>query len=287
MNNQYELKKFAKLNFLTSTNQEDIKKLTLCTTRLDLRIDGPITVNTFSPMEKKNKSLWPHNDFNYQISSLGFRASTYLKDSDIGAFGCSFTFGQGLPDDSLWPSLLSKSNGMTSYNFGQPATSIKSICDLFSIVTNVVQIKHAVFLLPPYQRLQISAKNKQTRNIDLISLIPNYTSTLASNYDLDGREIYKSLPDEELLKIFKDSVYLIEFIAETKGIKTYYSSWDQETYKVLTYMNNKLMLLPEWTSKVTHDGVVEYIDKDLARDMHHPGIKHHTHWVRQIKDFIK
>ena len=287
MNNQYEIKKFAKLNFLTSTNQEDIKKLTLCATRIDLRINNSLTVDTFSPLEKENKSLWPHKDFNYQISSLGFRESTDLKDSDIGAFGCSFTFGQGLPDDSLWPALLAKSIGMTSYNFGQPGISATGIADLFAIVSNIVDIKHAIFLLPPYHRLQLAAEELKSHKIDLVPIIPNYVSKHEVRYRFNSVDVYRALPEEELLKNFKDAVYQIEYIASTKGITTYYSSWEKETYKFLTYMDENLNLLPEWTSKSEHNGVVEYLNNDFARDMHHPGLRHHENWTRQIKDFIK
>ena len=245
MTHAIAVEQFVKTNFLKSSKEDDIKKLTLCTTRQDLRISESITIECFSPREREHKHKWEFENFTYQINNLGFREERTLVDTDIGAFGCSFTFGQGLPKQKLWYNLLSDS--LSSYNFGQPASSVKSICDLFSIVTNIVQIKHAIFLFPPYHRLQISAKNKQTKNIDLIPLIPNYTSKLESTYELDGKEIYKSLPNEELLKIFKDAIYLIELIAESKGIKTYYSSWDNETYKLLKYVDGDLTILPEWT----------------------------------------
>lgn len=287
MSNQHEIKKFARLNFLTSTNQEDIKKLTLCTTRLDLHIDGPLIVDTFSPAEKDHKAQWPYNDFNYQISSLGFRTHADLQDSDVGAFGCSFTFGQGLPADSLWPSLLAKSTGMSLYNFGQPGIGAKGIADLFAIISNIVNIKHAVFLLPPYHRLQLAAADSRFCSIDLVPIIPNYVSKHEGRYRFNSDDVYRVLPEEELLKNFKDAVYQIEYIASAKGIKTYYSSWEKETYKFLTYMDENLNLLPEWTSKSEHNGVVEYLNTDFARDMQHPGPKHHENWARQIKDFIK
>jgi len=45
--------------------------------------------------------------------------------------------------------------------------------------------------------------------------------------------------------------------------------------------------LPEWTARSVYTGVVEYLKNDRARDMLHPGIKHHENWAWQIKDYIK
>jgi hypothetical protein len=283
-----DFKEFAQVNFLTSKNINDVKKLTLCTTRQDLRITSPIQVECFSPREYEHKDSWQHQHFNYSISEFGFRGENTLPDEvDIAAFGCSFTFGQGLSEDTAWPKLLATRLGMSVYNFGQPATGAKNIADLFALLTNHVKITHAVFLLPPYHRLQIAAKNLRTSSVDIIPIIPNYDGSIKSRYSVISEDIYKALPEEELLKIFKDSVYLIDYLAKIKGIKAYYSSWDKDTYQFLKQMNEELTVLPEWTARSVYTGVVEYLNDDLARDMLHPGIRHHENWTWQIRDFIK
>jgi hypothetical protein len=282
------LKEFAQVNFLTSDDINNVKKLTLCTTRHDLRISAPVQVECFSPREHEHKDSWPYPHFDYSISELGFRGENVLPaDVDIAAFGCSFTFGQGLAEYMTWPKLLANVLGMSVYNFGQPATGVKNIADLFAILTNHVKIKHAVFLFPPYHRLQIAAKNQRTNSVDILPVLPNYDGSIKSRYSVNGDDIYKALPDEELLKIFKDSVYLIDYLAKLKGIKTYYSSWDKDTYQFLKQMNRDLPVLPEWTARSVYTGVIEYLNDDLARDMLHPGIRHHENWTWQIKDFIK
>jgi len=283
-----DLKEFAQINFLTSSNINDVKKLTLCATRQDLRMSSSVQVECFSPREYEHKPNWQHQDFNYLISELGFRGENTLPDEvELAAFGCSFTFGQGLAEDMVWPNLLANDLKMSMYNFGQPATGVKNIADLFAIITNHVKIKHAVFLLPPYHRLQIAAKNRHTNSVDILPVLPNYDGSIQSRYSVIGDDIYKALPGEELLKIFKDSVYLIDYLAKIKGIKTYYSSWDKDTYRFLMQMNKDLTLLPEWTSRSVYTGVVEYLNNDLARDMLHPGMRHHKNWTWQIKDLIK
>ena len=289
-NSDTNIKEFAQINFLTSDNINDVKKLTLCSTRQDLHITSPRRVECFSPGEYENKNSWQHPHFDYSISEFGFRGENTLPaEVDLAAFGCSFTFGQGLADYMTWPNLLATSLGMSTYNFGQPASGVKNIADLFAILTNHVKIKHAVFLLPPYHRLQVAAINRRTNSVDFLAIIPNYghNDWIKTRYGVNIDEIYKELPNEEMLKVFKDSVYLIDYLAKLKGIQTYYSSWDKDTYQFLKQMNKDLTVLPEWTARSVYTGVVEYLKNDLARDMEHPGIKHHENWAWQIKDLIK
>lgn len=275
------------MNFLTSKNINDVKKLTLCTTRPDLRIANPITVDCFSPREHEHKSTWKFQNFDYSISELGFRGNTLPTEIDIAAFGCSFTFGQGLAEEMTWPNLLATDLNMTVYNFGQPATGVKNIADLFALLTTHVKIKHAIFLLPPYHRLQVAAKNQRTNSVDIVPILPNYEGSIVGRYTVNSADIYKALPEEELMKIFKDAVYLIDHLSSLKGIRAYYSSWEKDTYKFLAHMKNNLNLLPEWTARAEYTGTVEYLNDDFARDMLHPGPRHHKNWSWKIKDFIK
>lgn len=286
MNIDSQLSLFAKENFLRSKSITDVKRLSLCTTRPDLLIQDVTEIKWFSPREYQNRENWKYQDFNYVISPLGLRGQALPESIDIAAFGCSFTFGQGLATEMLWHTLLADSLKLTSYNFGVSAANIKSICDMFSILVNHVRIKHAVFLLPPYHRLQIAAKNKENGSVELLPLIPNYSSNLESNFDLDAKVLYGSLPDQELLKIFKDQLYLIELIGKMNDVKIYVSSWDKETYNFLTEMDLSSTLLPEWNSE-WHPDHDEDLTVDKARDDFHPGPLHHIKWSNKIKEFIQ
>ena len=187
----------------------------------------------------------------------------------------------------LWHNLLAAELNMSVYNFGQPAIGIKGITDLFCAVSNHVSIKHAVFLLPPYVRLQIAAKHKTSENISVVSLIPNYVSNLEVKYNLSGKEIYGALPDEELLKNLRDNICLIDFVAKQKNINVYFSSWDYTTYHFIKSMDIDT-LLPEWSAAWLPG--VDYtrdLNKNFARDNYHPGPRYHLKWSNQIKDMIK
>jgi hypothetical protein len=280
------IEKLAKTNFFRSTDINDIKKLSLCTTRQDLCIEDITQVKWFSPREYQNRENWKYGDFGYVISELGLRGDKIPDQIDLAAFGCSFTFGQGLSTEMLWHDILAKEKNYTSYNFGLPAASIPGLLYMFSLMSNISKIKNAVFLLPPYHRIPIAAKSKHTDDIELVPLIPNYSSNLEENFNLDGKAIYGSIPDEELYRNFKDTLYLIETIAESKGVNVYFSSWDHPTYLFMQQMNFTSVLLPEWNSE-WHPDYEEDLTKDIARDNLHPGPRHHIKWANKIKDYIK
>lgn len=272
--------KLPTINFLESSSSDDLKELTVVTTRQDLSITERKIIDWFSPSDYINRESWAYNHFKYDISELGFRGSDLPNKVDIAAYGCSFTFGQGLPIDEVWPNKLATQLNRTHYNFGQPAANIRSIANMFTLSTSHVDATSAIFLLPPYHRTSIAAKSKFSEAISLIPIIPGYLSNLEKNFELDSEQLYKALTDEELITQFRDYLNLIVFVGKLRNIKMYFSSWDEVTYKFMRDMNLGDMLLPEWTS--TQELLGEY-----ARDGSHPGPKHHAHWTSQIISYIK
>ena len=264
----------------------NIMTYTLASTRPDLilkskRLTGKISI--FSPLEEQHKSTWKYEDFDYSISSLGFRGQDLIDDIELAAFGCSYTFGQGLPEHRVWHKLLSEKYNLRSYNFGQPGASIKSIVDMFLILSNNLKIKKAVFLFPNYMRQLIAAKNNSGKEIKLLPLMPNYKGKFsAANFELQHDMFFKYVPDVELIKRMKDDLYHLEFMAKYKNIKVYISSWDRPTYDLMKLMQfDHIALLPEWTAPDDLNG-----KSDLARDMLHPGINHHKYWADQIEGIV-
>lgn len=275
------IEKLVKLN-LTNTKLENVKYYTVATTRPDLitKTNKLLNkVNTFSPLEESHKSEWKFQDFDYSLSSLGFRGQELPSHIDIAAFGCSYTFGQGLPEDKLWHKIISNGN---SYNFGQPGASIKSISDIFLVISKHVNIDKAVFLLPNYVRQLVAAKSYDSRTMNLVPLLHNYKGNFQSEYDIQHDMYYKFTPDLELIRRMKDDLYMIDFISKSRNIKTYISSWDRPTYKLIKLMEfTHINLLPEWTSPEDIEA-----RSDLARDRLHPGMSHHKYWADQIEGIV-
>lgn len=264
-----------KLN-LHDAELKDVKNYTLVSTRPGLDIKQRISVNCFNNREYQLKDEWAGYDFSYDISEYGFRDVDLPNEIDFGIFGCSFTFGQGLPVDFLWHKIIANKLNVGTYNFGQPAAGIKSIVDIFLIISKFSILKNIIFLLPPYQRQLYAAENEN--HINFLPILPAYESDLEKNYLINSRGIFQNTPDIELLKRFKDELYLVDYICTTKNINMYCSSWDHKTYEILNHMNfNNCKILPEWTSSE-----VENYRDDLARDKMHPGQNHHNVWANKI-----
>jgi len=265
-------------NLLDSQDFNDVVPYTKVEHKM-LTVDA-YTTDFASINDMKYAELWQGEQFNYSYNRYGFRHIDSIPESvDVGAFGCSFTAGLGLPEHMLWHKLLSTN----SYNFGVSGASAKSVFDLFLITSNHVKIKNAVFLLPSLDRVQIAATNPLLSRISYLSVLPTLKSELAFIHGVDSELVYKVLPEEELIKTFRNDAYLVDHIAKERGINLYMSTWDSLTYEILTQLKFKhCIVLPAWISESQ-----EQADTDLARDRMHPGPIHHQQWVNKIKHFIK
>ena len=232
----------------------------------------------------KYAPTWEYPHFNYSINRYGFRTTNNIPtEIDTAAYGCSFTYGLGLPESMLYHTLLGKELNQSVMNFGINGASVESITDVFLITSKHIKVKQAVFLLPSFDRCQITVTDPKTNQLLYISLIPNFIPTTAKEFGLNGDMIYKYIPDEERIKTFVNCMYLIDFISQVRNIKVYLSSWEEKTHDVLkTLKFNNSVVLPRWESKSGEQAAT-----DLARDRKHPGPIHHKQWVDLIKDYIK
>lgn len=271
---------FAKLNHLNSKSLDDIKRYT----SLALEVDPQsITYDYLGPGDINNAHLWQHEHFNYSINEYGFREELNPHDIAIGAFGCSFTFGTGLPTDKLWHQVLATKLNKSCYNFGSPAKSIESIVDIFLIATKHIRLEAAVFLMPSFTRKQIAKKHPYDNTvINYVTADLNFEFNSLKEYGIDCDIVYRATPDEELLKTARNKIYLLDHISRERNIKVYISSWEKNTYEFIQMMDlEHVILLPSWESLD-----MDFANADKARDNLHPGIEHHNLWANAIAEYI-
>jgi hypothetical protein len=116
-----------------------------------------------------------------------------------------------------------------------------------------------------------------------LSLIPGLKSELAYSYGVDVEMLYKCIPNDEQIKIFRNDICLIDYVAKHRNVKVYFSSWDGETHDLLKNLKLKnSTILPLWSSTSK-----EQAESDLARDKKHPGPIHHKQWADMVGKFIK
>lgn len=68
---------------------------------------------------------WIDADIRYELNSWGFRSNgcaefDYVTEPSLITMGCSFTFGTGLPQHTIWPQLAADGLGLRLVNLGTP-----------------------------------------------------------------------------------------------------------------------------------------------------------------------
>lgn len=274
---------FAKLNYLNSSSIEQVKHFSALTTLVSNLPKGELTnFPYFSAGDIEHAASWQYDQFDYVINDLGFRNDEIPTQTDLAIFGCSFSFGTGLPVNMLWHTLLANKLNIKASNYGVPGASIESVINISLIISNHTKINKAIFLLPAYSRIQVAKTSPYKDEVNYLSIIPNHKSELCMAYGIDTEMLVKSTPDEEMFKTLRDNLYFVDYIFKQRDIKTYYSSWDPDTYKFMKQMNLQGCLLPEWTSNGLHQA-----ETDLARDKLHPGPEHQQQFVDKIFNYIK
>ena len=164
-------------------------------------------------------------------NSLGFRDHELIINADICYYGCSFTYGESVDISERWTARLDSKTNMPSNNFGMIGASIDDILAIFVATTNFVRMKKALFLLPSPSRQTMLFSHDKFKKIS-----PEYDTTLQE--DPEGRyaaNAWFRLPHEYHLDRANTAINLISYIANLNNIVPYFSSWDIETYKLLTH----------------------------------------------------
>jgi hypothetical protein len=273
---------FIKFNVLDSKNLSDVQHISKLEAKDKVIADtGTTTFDFYSIDDLKYAPDWPHTPFTYVVNQHGFRFEEIPAETDLAVFGCSFTFGLGLPNEMLWHNILAKELNISCLNFGMCGSSIKSIIDVFLIVSKHIKIKKAIFLLPSIERSQVAKTHPLQDRVDYLTAMPNQPSQLCNAYSIDTTKYFKYMPEEELQKDALEAIYLSEYVAQHRGIDAYYGSWDPNTFALIKAVEFKNgVLLPQWWTPV------EFSD-DKARDKMHPGPRHNKYWASEIKPFIK
>lgn len=95
---------------------------------------------------------WIDREFDYKINSWGFRSEREF-DTVTGpsliTMGCSFTFGTGLPVESIWPTLVSERLGLELINLGTPGHGLELNTQWLISQGDVIKDPRAVVILMP------------------------------------------------------------------------------------------------------------------------------------------
>lgn len=216
--------------------------------------------------EKGNKDYKPE-DIRYEFNNFFYRTSketNYNKSENIIAcFGCSNTFGQGLPFEETWPYKLNEYLGFDKWtvkNYGICGASNDTISRLIYNYTLKNTPKAICCFLPETLRMELLSSD------EFVSYMPqksnNNDSYVHSGY-------LKILSEEYGIYMFIKNYRFIESICKNKNIDFYWYTWSKP---IFDFQKQKNGILPkENYLNDLFESSYNFCDEPRARDGGHFG----------------
>ena len=230
-------------------------------------------IGTFKYLNKPEelRSKKKYKEFSYTINDIGFRGA-YPDPSAtglMGFFGCSITFGEGLPEEDNFPYQLANHYSKECLNLGMCGASAHRIALIFQAATRIWDMETAIITLPNWGRF-----NYVDQENNFLSIIPphHHASTEGEAVRLS---MVKHFSDQYLMSATRDAASFIVSIAREKNIKLILGSWEQGTREILRAGLNYEAAAFNYNPKI-----------ETARDNCHPGPIACADYTNTIKHYI-
>lgn len=175
---------------------------------------------------KNGNKKYGYEDVIYEINENGYRINTPLNENKnsnvIACFGCSNTFGQGLPWNEIWVSVLNKKLGdnWKTINYGVCGASNDTVARLIYNYTQNNKPKIICCYFPEIFRLEFFDYNLQLKNF--------FPRKNDNNIHLEDYNAYKRLANEEnCLFNFIKNFKLIQNLCKVNNITFYWNTWSE------------------------------------------------------------
>jgi len=210
--------------------------------------------------------------FEYNLNSYGFRYNEPKSDNILLSVGCSMTFGQGLPEEYVYPYMVSKELGYECVNVALPGTGPD------------IQIMNATWSLLKYKPkivlFYMSTPNRRflaTEN-GFMNWIPQYDHESLTKIE---KRIFLTLDEKYSFTRTLQTIWqLYPFVqlCNSIGTKLYFRCWDGEA-------NAHIMKYEFMNNVIDMGNINSKLDK--ARDDLHPGVMSHQEYAERIINAIR
>jgi hypothetical protein len=228
-----------------------------------------------------------HKNVLYVVNSDGYRSKELKKVADLMTLGCSFTFGVGLPEDKVWPTLLADKLEMSLVNIAAPGDSaMGQVRKAFSYFRKYGNPKIIVCMFPLF-RMEIPTNKNFLFPEKLIHREDYWYPQLSKIEILPVRkEKYAKLPYDPEKVLTTDvafyythmMIYILEQYCKSNNIKFIWNIWEQSYdfhYKYITkiddtsHKNYCPTSFSQWGLQRYEDGTVkEFLDHSLTVTCH-------------------
>lgn len=230
-------------------------------------------IGTFKYLNKaeEDRSKKDYKEFSYLINDMGFRG-TYPDPSAkkvMGFFGCSITFGEGLPEEDNFPYQISQFYNKECLNLGMCGASAQRIALIFHAATHIWDIETAIITLPNWGRFHYVDKDN-----NFLSIIPPHRHA-SQEGEAVRNSMVKHFSDQFLISALRDSVSYIVSVAKERNIKLILGSWELGSREIIKAGLN-----------YNAAPFIYNISIESARDNAHPGPASCADYTKTIKHYI-
>jgi hypothetical protein len=228
-----------------------------------------------------------HKNVSYVVNSDGYRSKESKEAADLMTLGCSFTFGVGLPEDKVWPSLLADKLGMSLVNIAMAGDSaMGQVRKAFTYFRKYGNPKIIVCMFPLF-RMELPINRDLLFPEKFIHIEDRWYPQLAKIEILPNKkEKYVKLPYDPEKVLTMDvafyythmMIYILEQYCKSNNIKFVWNIWDQPYefyYEYLTkiddtsHKNYCPTSFSQWGLQRDEDGTVkEFLDHSLTVTCH-------------------
>lgn len=260
--------------FINSTTFEELMAKFETRFLLPFRITYDVTEEDKEKWLSLNKNYKADPEYTYSFNKWQFRDHDFLLDAEILCFGCSVTYGVGVPIEHRWSNVLAEKFNLKSNNFGIPGLSTVQMYLMYSSLIKFIKPKIAVFCLPDYQR-ELLSFSKDDGAVKFFQGFNNYNEIYQPDSEqFKVSKLYYNLPLTFRLDSFVNHVHLICRLSEVLKIKTHICTWNFPTYQILKDLK---------IDSFSNCNLIKYIPRDFSgRDFKHPGIGYHHNLAEAI-----
>lgn len=182
---------------------------------------------------------WTTTPVTYKFNSQGFRCEEFTEEPSVMFLGCSFTFGLGVPNENIWPTLVAQSLGLKSVNLGQAGGSHDAAFRLCHRWINQIKPKVCILLSPPMYRIEVIEP-------DMITFFT--TTRIQKDKFSEFYDAWLSTETNSQMNMLKNTL-AIESLCKQNG--TRFIKYDSTNFKRL-----------DWARDLGHPGIISH--KELA-----------------------
>jgi hypothetical protein len=254
------------------------------------RIDCNTQSKSLASEQANDIWRWDHlnpeyQGFTYEINSLGFRDKEFDTGAECAYFGCSITYGEGVPADRRWTSLVDQAQGWRSNNLAVRGMALDELTTLLiSSIQYMPELKYVIVLAPPVIRQNIPF-TLSDGSVEFHLINPHSNTPINLDKKLiqeiqDFRRNYYSLNDEYFYDRFDQEIWTIKKICDLKGIKLIITTWAMSNI-TFTECYKHAMHIP--------DGEISVIiaNDKTGRDFSHPGPAAHEQLAEAYNQCIE